>query len=44
MADLYSTIIGAGWVSQLSHAAYLGRELARAEFSLHGLAYVQDSD
>jgi tetrahydromethanopterin S-methyltransferase subunit A len=43
--DLYSTIIGAGWVSQLSHAAYLGRELGRAEFSLrHSLPYVQDSD
>jgi tetrahydromethanopterin S-methyltransferase subunit A len=43
--DLYSTIIGAGWVSQLSHAAYLGSELARAEWSLRqGLPYVQDSD
>ena len=29
--DLYSTIIGSGWVSQLSHAAYLGKELTRAE-------------
>jgi tetrahydromethanopterin S-methyltransferase subunit A len=43
--DLYSTIIGAGWVSQLSHAAYLGRELTKAELSLrHGLVYMQDSD
>jgi tetrahydromethanopterin S-methyltransferase subunit A len=43
--ELASTIISAGWVSQLSHAAYLGRELAKAELSLQqGRDYVQDSD
>jgi tetrahydromethanopterin S-methyltransferase subunit A len=42
--DLYSTIIGAGWVSQLTHAAYLGNQLTRAELSLkYGFPYVQDS-
>lgn len=40
---LYLMIIDADWVSQLSHAAYLGKELARAELSLtHGNTYVQD--
>jgi len=32
--SIYSTIIQNGWVTQLSHAAYLGKELARAELSL----------
>ncbi len=37
------TVIDEGWVSELSHAAYLGRELARAEFCLsHGVEYIQD--
>jgi len=41
--SLYSTIIGNGWVTQLSHAAYLGKELTRAEQSLRdGFKYVQD--
>lgn len=41
--SLYWTIIEHGWVSQLSHAAYLGKELARAELALQdGLRYVQD--
>ena len=36
-------IIANGWVTQLSHAAYLGRELARAELALkQGLKYVQE--
>lgn len=40
---LYKTIVANGWVSELSHAAYLGRELTKAEFSLtHGLKFVQD--
>jgi tetrahydromethanopterin S-methyltransferase subunit A len=40
---LYKTIITNGWISELSHAAYLGKELAKAELSLrHGLKYVQD--
>ncbi len=41
--SLYSKIIEGGWVTQLSHAAYLGKELARAELSLKmGVRYVQD--
>ncbi len=40
---LYSTIIANGWVTELSHAAYLGKELAKAESSLiHGPKYIQD--
>ena len=40
---LYKTIIANGWVSELSHAAYLGKELAKAELSLtHGIPYIQD--
>lgn len=42
--NIYRAIIDAGWVSQLSHAAYLGKELAAAELSLrHGFVYVQDA-
>jgi tetrahydromethanopterin S-methyltransferase subunit A len=42
--DLYRAIIDAGWVTQLSHAAYLGKELATAELSLrHGFSYIQDT-
>jgi tetrahydromethanopterin S-methyltransferase subunit A len=41
--SIYGTIIQSGWVSQLSHAAYLGKELTRAELSLkHGFNFVQD--
>lgn len=40
---IYHTLIAGGWVTELSHAAYLGKELARAELSLqHGFKYVQD--
>ncbi len=40
---VYMTIVSNGWVSELSHAAYLGKELAKAELSLqHGFKYVQD--
>ncbi len=40
---LYSTLITRGLLSRLDHAAYLGRELARAERSLEtGEPYVQD--
>ena len=40
---LYMTIVANGWVSELSHAAYLGKELAKAELSLReGVKYVQD--
>ena len=42
-ATILSTLIGMGLVSQLDHAAYLGRELARAEMSLDSdIKYVQD--
>lgn len=41
--SIYSAIIENGWISELSHAAYLGRELAKAELSLkHGFKYLQD--
>lgn len=40
---LYATLIDLGFLSRLDHAAYLGRELARAERSLGtGEPYVQD--
>lgn len=40
--DLYLTIIENKWVTLLSHAAYLGRELGKAESSLWtGTKYVQ---
>jgi len=40
---IYDTIISNGWVTELSHAAYLGKELVKAELSLqHGFKYVQD--
>jgi len=40
---IYTTIIDSGWVTELSHAAYLGKELVKAELSLqHGFKYVQD--
>lgn len=41
--SIYWTIIENGWVTQLSHAAYLGKELAKAELSIKtGCKYVQD--
>lgn len=41
--SLYSTVIEAGLISRLDHAAYLGRELGRAEAALRdGNVYVQD--
>jgi tetrahydromethanopterin S-methyltransferase subunit A len=40
---LYQTIIANQWVSELSHAAYLGKELAKAELALqYGFKYLQD--
>ena len=40
---VYQTIIKNGWITQLSHAAYLGKELEKAELSLKlGFKYVQD--
>ncbi len=32
--SIYLTLIRTGWVSRLDHAAYLGKELARAEWSI----------
>jgi tetrahydromethanopterin S-methyltransferase subunit A len=41
--SIYLTLIRNGWISKLDHAAYLGKELARAEWSIeHGLGFVQD--
>lgn len=41
--SIYWTIIENGWVTQLSHAAYIGKELARAELSMKfGFKYIQD--
>ena len=40
---LYTTIIANGWATELSHAAYLGKELAKAELSVElGFKYTQD--
>ncbi len=42
-AALYTTVIEQALISRLDHAAYLGRELARAEQALKtGGAYIQD--
>ena len=41
--DIYLTIINHNWISDLSHAAYLGKELLRAELSIEkGFKFVQD--
>jgi len=43
-AELYTPAIHQGLVSRLDHAAYLGRELAKAEHSLRsGEPYIQDA-
>ena len=40
---LWDRVIDEGFVSDLTHAAYVGRELARAEIALrYGLRYKQD--
>ena len=40
---IYNMIIKNGWVTEISHAAYLGKELAKAELSLqNNFKYVQD--
>jgi tetrahydromethanopterin S-methyltransferase subunit A len=42
-AGIYRTIVKNKWVTQLSHAAYLGKELARAELSMTlNFKYIQD--
>ncbi len=41
--SIYLTIVANGWVTQLSHAAYLGKELVKAELSIRlGIKYVQE--
>lgn len=41
--DIYLTIISNNWITDLSHAAYIGKELARAELSIKkGFKFVQD--
>lgn len=41
--SIYLTIIENGWVTQLSHAAYLGKELSKAELSIKmKFKYLQD--
>ena len=43
--EVYQTIIRMGLVSKLDHAAYLGKELEKAEMAiLLGRSYVQDED
>lgn len=43
--EIYSTIVRNGWVTVLGHAAYLGRELAKAELALErGWLYEQNED
>jgi tetrahydromethanopterin S-methyltransferase subunit A len=43
-AEICTALIAEGLISQLDHAAYLGRELARAEDALiRGTSYVQDA-
>jgi tetrahydromethanopterin S-methyltransferase subunit A len=41
--DIYLTIVSNKWIKDLGHAAYLGKELARAELSIQkGFKFVQD--
>lgn len=41
--NIYWTIIENEWVTEISHAAYLGKELTQAEMSMHlGFKYIQD--
>ena len=41
--SIYWTIVENNWVTLLSHAAYLGKELEKAELSLKlGFKYLQD--
>jgi len=41
--SIYLTIVRNGWVSKLDHAAYIGKELTKAELSIeHGFEYLQD--
>ena len=41
--EIYWTIIENGWITQLSHAAYIGKELTKAELSIkYDFKYIQD--
>ncbi len=41
--SIYLTIVRNGWVSKFDHAAYIGKELAKAELSIkHRFEYLQD--
>lgn len=41
--DIYWTIIENEWITELSHSAYLGKELTKAEMSMKlGFKYIQD--
>ncbi len=41
--SIYLTIVRNGWVSRLDHAAYLGRQLTKAEHQIkHGVPFLQD--
>lgn len=42
-ADIYKKIIKNHWITELSHAAYIGKELAKAELSMKfDFKYIQD--
>jgi len=41
--SIYLTLVRNNWVTRLDHAAYLGKELARAQAAMeHGVPFVQD--
>ena len=41
--SIYLTIVRNEWVSRLDHAAYLGRQLTKAEYQIrHAVPFVQD--
>lgn len=41
--DIYWSIIENDWVTELSHSAYLGKELTKAEMAMKlGFKYIQD--
>ncbi|MDJ0926268.1 MAG: hypothetical protein QNJ73_01350 [Gammaproteobacteria bacterium] len=41
--SIYLTLVRNGWISKLDHAAYIGKELTKAELSMkHGFPFLQD--
>jgi tetrahydromethanopterin S-methyltransferase subunit A len=41
--SIYLTLVRNGWISKLDHAAYIGKELTKAELSIkYGFEFVQD--